>query len=207
MRFLYIDAENIGLKELEIISASITDKVLVFSKNEAVKEVCERKLFLYISSYPCGPNQADFYIIGNLVGMIASLTEQQREACQFVLYSRDNPLVAAFEFQCVLHKVKHSTALEPKSCQAQVKAQSKIVSELETTAKTTDLSKTNTAKHSIEAIAQRIYQHFKTAQKIETVRAKLKLEKPEFSRALDKLIKAKKIQRSSQGKNTWVRTN
>lgn len=207
MRFLYIDAENIGLKELETISASITDKVLVFSKNEAVKEVCERKLFLYISSYPSGSNQADFYIIGNLVGMIASLTEQQREACQFVLYSRDNPLVAAFEFQCVLHRVKHSIALEPKNCQAQVKAQAKIVSEQDSATKATDLSKTNTAKQSVEAISQRIYQHFKTAQKVEAVRAKLKLDKPEFSRALDKLIKAKKIQRASKGKNTWVRTN
>lgn len=70
MRFIFVDAENIGLKEVEAIDASISDKVLVFSKNDTVKEVCERKLFLYISSYPTGSNQADFYIIGNLVGSL-----------------------------------------------------------------------------------------------------------------------------------------
>jgi hypothetical protein len=39
LKFIFIDAENIGLKEVEAVSASITDKVLVFSKNDAVKEI------------------------------------------------------------------------------------------------------------------------------------------------------------------------
>ncbi|MGO3346469.1 MAG: hypothetical protein ACTIM4_14655 [Marinomonas sp.] len=190
MRFIFVDAENIGLKEVEAISASISDKVLVFSKNDAVKEVCERKLFLYISSYPTGSNQADFYIIGNLVGMIASLTKQQRDICQFVLYSQDNSLVTAFAFQCKLHKLKHSIALESK---AQIQAQPK--------------PQVIEPKKTVQNLEQRVYEQFKTEQTIESVRKKLKQPKSDFTKALNVLIKANKIQRVSKSKKTWGRAN
>ena len=187
MRFIFVDAENIGLKEVEAISASISDKVLVFSKNEAIKSVCERKLFLLNSSYPCGSNQADFYIIGNLVGIIASITEQQRVVCQFVLYSQDNSLVTAFSFQCKLHKVKHMIALEPKEPKEKPKVQPAI--------------EQKKPKASLE---HRIYEYFKTEQKTETVRKKLKQSKPDFTRALNNLINSNKIKRVSKNKKTWV---
>ncbi|MGB3385997.1 MAG: hypothetical protein WBA64_15195 [Marinomonas sp.] len=190
MRFIFVDAENIGLKEVEAISASISDKVLVFSKNDAVKEVCERKLFLYISSYPTGSNQADFYIIGNLVGMIASLTKQQRDICQFVLYSQDNSLVTAFAFQCKLHKLKHSIALESK---AQIQAQPK--------------PQVIEPKKTVQNLEQRVYEQFKTEQTTESVRKKLKQPKSDFTKALNVLIKANKIQRVSKSKKTWGRAN
>ena len=105
MRFIFADAENIGLKEVEAIDSTIADKVLVFSRVDSCKEICERKLFLYMSSYPEGSDQADFYIIGNLVGIISSLTEEQKKLCQFMLYSKDNSLVNVFIFQCRLHKL------------------------------------------------------------------------------------------------------
>ena len=187
LKFLFVDAENIGLKEVEAISASISDKVLVFSKNEAIKSVCERKLFLLNSSYPSGSNQADFYIIGNLVGIIASLTEQQLEVCQFVLYSQDNSLVMAFSFQCKLHKVKHMIALDPKE---KPKAQVSI-EQLKT-------------KPSLE---DKIHAYFKTEQTTETVRKKLNQSKSNFTRALNNLIKANKIKRVSKNKKTWICVN
>lgn len=190
MKFIFVDAENIGLKEVKSISASISDKVLVFSKNDAVKEVCERKLFIYISSYPTGSNQADFYIIGNLVGMIASLTEQQRDVCQFILYSQDNSLVTAFAFQCKLHKIKHKIALKPK---AQVKTQPK--------------PQVIESKKPVQSLEQRIFEHFKTEHTAESVRKKLKQTKPDFTRALNTLIKANKIQRVSKSQKTWICVN
>ena len=190
MRFIFVDAENIGLRAIESITASVSDKVFVFSKNDAVKAVCERNLFLYISSYPSGSNQADFYIIGNLVGMIASLTEQQREASQFILYSQDNSLVTAFEFQCKLRSIKHDIALKPKT-QIQVQPKSQK----------TDSSTTP------KILEQRVYECFKTEQTTESVRKKLKQPKPDFTRALNSLIKANKIQRGSKSKKTWVHAN
>ncbi|KEQ17199.1 hypothetical protein [Endozoicomonas numazuensis] len=181
MRFIFVDAENIGLKEVEPIEAAVSDKVFVFSKNEAIKSVCERKLFLYISSYPTGSNQADFYLIGNLVGIIASLTNGQKEVCEFVLYSRDNSLVTAFAFQCKLHKVKQKIALEPK--------EQKVIAPIKPE-KTLD---------------QKIFELLKTPMSSEAMRVKLKSPKPDFTRAMNTLIKSNKIQRSPKSQKNWVR--
>jgi nicotinamidase-related amidase len=184
LRFIFVDAENIGLKGVEAIDASISDKVIVFSKNEAVKEACERKLFLYVSSYPSGPNQADFYVIGNLIGIIASLSEVQRSACQFILYTQDNALTTAFSFQCKLHKVNSKIALKPKS-----DVQQKRIVE---------------PKKLLQSLEQMIYDQLKTAQTTEAVRKKLKQPKPEFTKALNQLIRAEKIRRVSKNKKTWI---
>ncbi|ELV8755367.1 hypothetical protein QNE93_004293, partial [Vibrio vulnificus] len=47
MKMVFVDAENVGLKELEKLRASAIDKVFVFSKSEAIKQCCEKNLFLY----------------------------------------------------------------------------------------------------------------------------------------------------------------
>tara|TARA_B110000211_G_scaffold130780_1_gene150235 strand:+ start:1255 stop:1821 length:567 start_codon:yes stop_codon:yes gene_type:complete len=186
LNFIFVDAENIGLKEVEAITPSISDKVLVFSKNSAVQEVCERKLFLYISSYPGGPNQADFYIIGNLVGMIASLTELQRKEANFTLYSQDNSLVTAFSFQCQLHKVKNNIALAPKKPS---QTESVVIE----------------PKKASQSLEKKIYESFKAEQTTETVRKKLNQPKSDFTRALNSLIAKNKIERVSKNQKTWRR--
>lgn len=182
MRFIFADAENIGLKEVESINSTISDKVLVFSKVDSFKDVCERKLFLFMSSYPDGPNQADFYIIGSLVGIIVSLTDEQKRICQFLLYSQDNSLVKAFIFQCQLHKVKYKIVLKPKSQPVIESPQPKISKSLE----------------------QKILEQLKKEQTSETVRNNLKLSKSDFTRAFNALIRENKIQRVSKSKKTWT---
>lgn len=180
LKFAFIDAENIGLKELEPIDAAVSDKVLVFSKNEAVKELCEKKFFLCMTSYPTGPNQADFYIIGNLVGIISSLTSEQRKVCEFVLYSRDNSLVLAFDFQCKLYKVRFRAPLKPKA---------------KNTAK--PIKKNGT-------IENRIIDLLVTAMTAEEIRKGLNAQKPDFTKALKMLIQHNKITRSTVSKKKWV---
>ncbi|MDP2561510.1 hypothetical protein [Psychrobium sp. 1_MG-2023] len=187
MKFIFVDAENVGSKEIEKINPTISDKVMVFSRSAAVKEVCERKLFLYLSGYPVGSNQADFYIIGNAVGLVASLSESQREMSQFVLYSRDNSLVTAFRFQCQLHKVKYLIALEPKAIVQ--KSQPPVVSKIE------------------KSLEQTVLSHFNSENTIEFIRKKLKRSKSEFTGVINNLIKAKKIKRVSKNKKTWVCTS
>ena len=190
LKFIFVDAENIGLKGVEAVSTSITDKVLVFSKNDSIKEACERKLFICNSNYPTGSNQADFYIIGKLVGIFATLTEQQRNSYHFTLYSQDNALATAFSFQCKLHSVRHNIALESKT----------------QTPSITPVAKLKTSSP-IQNLEQKVYELFKTEQTTETVRKKLNQPKPDFTKALNALIKAKKIQRVSKNKKTWIRTN
>lgn len=181
MKFIFVDAENIGLKEVEQIESTIADKVFVFSKSNQFKEVCERKLFLCMSSYPTGPDQADFYIVGKLVGIIASLTNEQLPLCEFILYSRDNPLVLAFSFQCKLHKAKSRIALKPKS-----------VKKLEEPK----------AKQTLE---EQMIDLLASPASSEEVRKRLKVEKPQFTKAMNILIKQNKIERAPESKKKWVR--
>ncbi len=100
MKMIFVDAENVGLKELEKINASVVDKVFVFSKSDSVKLVCEKSLYLFLSDYPTGQNQADFYIIAYLSRVLLALDKKQLGSVHFELYSNDESLISAFEFQC-----------------------------------------------------------------------------------------------------------
>ena len=52
-----------------------------------------------------------------------------------------------------------------------------------------------------------VQEYFKTEQKIETVRSKLKESKSHFTRELNILVKSNKIKRVSKNQKTWVRVN
>ena len=179
MKFIFVDAENIGLKEVECINAHISDKVLVYSKNDSIKELCERKLFLNISSYPTGTNQADFYIIGHLSAVINTLEDTNTS---FHLYSQDKSLVTAFSFQCDLYKVPCVIALPPKQLNT-------LDSELS--------SKPDTAE-------DKLYQIFKMEQTTAQAKTSLNLPQADFTRALNTLIKTNRIKKTSLAKKTWL---
>ncbi len=181
MRFIFVDAENVGVNVLSSIESTIADKVLVFSKSETIKEICERRLFVLLSGYSVGPNQADFYLIGNLVGIIASLTSEQKKQSEFILYSQDNGLREAFRFQCKLHNAKSVVALAPKAA-------------------TKSLTVPPTQKISLD---QKILAALSKPQSSEAVRKQLKAAKPDFTRAMNELIRASKIKRSQGCKKHW----
>lgn len=101
MKFIFIDAENIGLKEMHNIHTSIIDKVFVFSLNPSVKNYCNQKLYTCFADYPIGANQADFRII-SLLSHILAISEPPNSAVSFVLYSNDKALGVAFKNECEL---------------------------------------------------------------------------------------------------------
>ena len=80
---IFVDAENVGLKELEKLKASVVDKVFVFSKVDSVIQFCEKQLYLCLSDYPCGANQADFYIIAYVARILAVLDKKQLGSIRF----------------------------------------------------------------------------------------------------------------------------
>lgn len=49
MKVILVDAENVGLKGVEKVSASISDRVFVFSKSENIEQYCEKSLYQHIS--------------------------------------------------------------------------------------------------------------------------------------------------------------
>jgi hypothetical protein len=183
MKMIFVDAENIGLKELEKVKATVIDKVFVFSKLEAVQRVCEKSLFLYLSEYPAGANQADFYIIAYLSRVLLSLDKKQFGTVNFELYSNDENLLSAFEFQCEQVganfksiRTKDDTVVQMTSVQKNISPQDKIFSAL------------------------------KSPRPLDpSLQNQLGLSKSDFSKAIHELTKSKKIQRSAESKRKWVR--
>lgn len=56
MKMIFVDVENVGLKELEKINVFVVDKVFVFFKLDLVKFVCEKLLYLFLFDYLIGQN-------------------------------------------------------------------------------------------------------------------------------------------------------
>ncbi|EHK9000857.1 hypothetical protein KCU36_004195 [Vibrio vulnificus] len=183
MKMIFVDAENIGLKELEKVKATVIDKVFVFSKVESVQRICEKSLFLYLSDYPSGTNQADFYIIAYLSKVLLALDKKQFSTVMFELYSNDESLISAFEFQCgqlganvQTIRTKDDTVVQMPGVQQENTPQNKVFSALK----------------SPKALDP-------------TLQKQLGLSKSDFTKAINELTKSKKIQRSAENKRKWVR--
>lgn len=107
MRYLFVDVENIGLKNLKLIKVNSIDKVKVFSNCLMVIDYCKEREFECVTGYEVGHNQADFHIIGSMSVAASRLTDKQKNSCCFHLYTNDNALATAFAFQCKLHNVHY----------------------------------------------------------------------------------------------------
>ncbi|CAG23165.1 hypothetical protein [Photobacterium profundum] len=177
MKMIFVDAENVGLKELEKVEASIVDKVFVFSRVESIKQVCEKLLYLCLSDYPEGANQADFYIIAYLARVLTSLPRRQFCSVSFSLFSNDENLISAFKFQC-----------------AQLGAQCDVV---RTKTNTVVVLKASTP-------AEKLYANLKQPKELAPLQKQLGLSKPDFTKAINELMAGSKIKRSAESKKMWV---
>ncbi|MUH95235.1 hypothetical protein GNP63_01540 [Aliivibrio fischeri] len=191
MKIVFVDVENIGLTELGKIKASIVDKVFVFSRMNNVRSICEKKSYLCLSNYPEGSNQADFYIIAYLSRLIALLSQSELKAITFELFSNDESLISAFQFQCVQLEAQYRINRTKKD---KVKKESKVK---------TALVITKLMTQSPEA---KIYAALKSPQALdENFRNQLKLSKSNFNKAINELSKANRITRLKDNKKKWVR--
>ncbi|MDE1330498.1 hypothetical protein [Vibrio aestuarianus] len=187
MKVIFVDAENVGLKELEKINASIVDKVFVFSKSDAVKLVCEKSLYLCLNDYPTGQNQADFYIIAYLSRVLLALDKKQLGSIHFELYSNDENLITAFEFQC---------GQLGATCQS-------IRTREQTVVPITESSSTSPKPNSAEA---KLLKALKSPHSLDPqFQQHLGLSKSDFTKAINELSKSNQIKRSPQSKKMWVR--
>lgn len=178
MKMIFVDAENVGLKEVENIKTCIVDKVYVFSKVSSIKSVAEKSLFICLSAYPEGSNQADFSIIAYLSRILATLSAAELHIITFELYSNDKSLISAFQFQC-----------------NQLGAQCQIVQ-----TKNDNLPLIVKESNAINII----YTSLKQPKKMSIVQAELGLTKQQMSKSVNELIAKKKIKRSLRNKREWV---
>ena len=190
MKMVFVDAENIGLKALETIKASVIDKVFVFSKSEPIKQYCENALFLYLSGYPSGSNQADFYIISYLSKILFSLDKKQFSVVEFELYSNDKSLILAYEFLC-----------------SQVGVTFRVIqTKKEEKTKITAIPTKKPPPLKSQIAKEKIYQSLKIPTALDlSFQNKMGLSKSDFSKAISALIQSNKITRSTENKKKWVR--
>ena len=190
MKMIFVDAENIGLKALEAVEATVIDKVFVFSKVESVQRACEKSLFLFLSDYPSGSNQADFYIIAYLSRVLLALDKKQYGTVSFELYSNDENLIAAFEFQCAQLgarvnsiRTKHETVVSlPQNGATQPKAAKKI-----------------------QLLTERLLSLLNSPMALNPdLQSELGATKSEFTQVVNTLIQAQKIRRSDENKRLWI---
>ena len=186
MKIIFVDAENVGFKGLEAIKSNIIDKVFVFSRVESIQSYSEQKLFLCLSDYPNGTNQADFYIIAYLARVLTSLSKVEKQAIEFTLYSNDVSLINAFKFQCELLGAKSQIISFKQEDNAD-----NVVCEISKSPK-------------LETVKKQIFNMLTQPTGLFDIQMSLKLSKPVFSKAVNELVKDNKIHKvSSNGKN-WV---
>ncbi|MBE8574116.1 hypothetical protein [Vibrio sp. OPT18] len=183
MKFIFIDAENIGLKEMQTIKTSIIDKVFVFSLNSAIKEFCEQKWYACFSDYQIGANQADFRII-SVLSHALMMIERPNPAITFVLYSSDKALGLAFKNECDIRSA---------DCEIALREPLPAISKAPQTAVTP--SKTD---------AEILFAALRKASPLDDgLRLSLSLSKQRFSQAQNELIKHELIIRCKSNKKNW----
>ena len=202
MKIIFVDAENIGLKELEKIEALIVDKVFVFSRVEKIKQTCEKLLYLCLSDYPEGANQADFHIIANLSRTLASLSRKELNLITFQLFTNDENLISAFEFQCTLLG---------GNCEA-IRTKSDVVVPIaaktapKAVPKTAPKAAPKTVPKAVQTAEHKIYNSLKKPTELGPLQGKLGLSKQTFTKAVNSLVKEDKIERSTESKKKWVQS-
>jgi len=189
MKIIFVDAENVGFKGLDIIDAHITDKVFVFSSVASIQAYCQQKLFSCLSGYPEGANQADFYIIAYLSRVLASLSKNEKQLAEFILYSNDVNLINAFNFQCRI-----------------LGAKSNIVSLKHATSSTIPkrIAANPPKLPTLDQVEQQIFNMLKKPQGLSAIQTSLNLSKPIFTKAVNGLLNAKKIKRCSKNGKNWL---
>ncbi|MDP5255547.1 MULTISPECIES: hypothetical protein [unclassified Vibrio] len=142
-------------------------------------------MYLFLSDYPTGHNQADFYIIAYLSRVLLALDKKQLGSVHFELYSNDESLISAFEFQCKqLGGLCQSIRTRENTEVPMVKPQQPP--------KKSPEGKLLHALNSPRALDP-------------SFQNQLGLSKSDFTKAINSLAKNNQIKRSPESKKKWVR--
>lgn len=185
MKVIFVDAENVGLKVIEKIERALSDKVLVFSKSPNIEQYCDKALFQHFSNYPSGSNQADFLIIANLTKYLTVYDMKALSKAEFVLYTNDQDLISAFEFQCKQNQISANiirTREEPKVISLPV-------------------SKPNP----LDPVEDMLFNALSEPRSLDAeLQTELRLGRQTFTRVINSLLNANRIKRSETNKKLWV---
>lgn len=183
VKIIFVDGENVGLKGLMQIKSTFVDKVFVFGKSNSIQQFCNNSFFYQIADYPTGQNQADFYIIAYLSRIIAKLESELLLTTHIVLYTNDENLILAYEFQCKKFGCKFTSKRTVEKT---------VIKDI------SDADK-------LEVIQDKIYTALKKPMALDPIfQERLGLPKQIFTTAVNQLIRSNKIRRSTESKKMWV---
>lgn len=194
MKIYYVDAENVGIDFLVDKKVSVLDKVFVFSNNESVKSECKKLLYIGVAGYLAGKNQADFYMVAHLARLLSQLSDKEKGVVNFIFCSRDQDLLNALQSQCSLAGIKAFSSYPTG------KRKTKLSSNKKSNTNKKNTHEKGDKNQSIESL---ILERFAQPSKSYDVQVALGLTKSEFSKAINKLIKAGKIKRQSKSSKKW----
>jgi len=186
MKVLFVDAENVGFKGLDAIDANIIDKVFIFSKVDSIKLYSEQKLYICLSDYPEGANQADFYIISYLSRVLTTVSKNEKQAVEFILYSDDLNLINAFKFQCDLFGAKSS------------------VESFNQREKTSNVVCNIVKESNSDLLETKIFNMLNEPRGMFEIQESLNIPLQTFTKAVNTLVKSNKICRSSNNAKHWL---
>ncbi|MEZ9617612.1 hypothetical protein AB4264_18250 [Vibrio sp. 10N.261.55.B8] len=185
MKVIFVDAENVGLKVIEKIERALPDKVLVFSKSPNIEQHCDKALFQHFSNYPTGSNQADFLIIANLTKYLTVYDMKALSKAEFVLYTNDQDLISAFEFQCEQHNISANII--------RTREESKVIS--------LPVPK----PIPLDPVEERLFNALAEPRALDPeLQTELRLGRQTFTRVINSLLNANRIKRSETNKKLWV---
>ncbi len=188
MNIHFVDAENIGLKQIKEIHTRRSDEVFIFSKAKTAPTLCRELSFKCFGQYPSGKDQADFYIIAKLAIHLEKY--KNYHDIRFVLYTNDKKLISAFKFQC-----------------NQYNAMCVIIQTNNIVVSTSSpIQKKKKRQLPTQNPIQLIYSYLKQPRQLNPeLQERLRLSKSEFSRAITLLIRENKIMRIPNKKKYWIR--
>ena len=200
MKIYYVDAENVGIDFLTGKNISVLDKVFVFSNNESIQAECEKRFYISVTGYPVGKNQADFYMVGHLARLISLLSDKEKGAINFIFCSKDQDLLKALDSQCSLAGIKAFSSYPAENKKKESNSTSKPNTDKKNSHK-------KGAKKCVENqnIESSILECFAQPSKSHDVQVALGLSKPNFTKAINNLIKAGKIKRQSKSSKKWCK--
>ncbi|WP_045404507.1 hypothetical protein [Vibrio jasicida] len=185
MKVIFVDAENVGLKVIEKIERALSVKVLVFSKSPNIEQYCDKALFQHFSNYPSGSNQADFLIIANLTKYLTVYDMKALSKAEFVLYTNDQDLISAFEFQCEQHNISAKIV--------RTREESKVIS--------LPVKEPNP----LDPVEEMLFKALSEPRSLDAeLQTELRLGKQTFTRVINSLLNANRIKRSETNKKLWV---
>ena len=194
MRYILVDAENVGINCLKKLALYEEDEIVIFSNNESIIATSQEYEYTIVKGYPCYKDAADFCIIFYL-GKIIECIKNSSITAKVELISNDKKLIKLFVHLC------HRENIEARATMTKLDLYFNMDM---SNAYYLDCSQMNAVKE-YQSAEGKLLQYLSNPNRLDyNAMDTLGLSQSDFTRAVTNLIKDNKIQRTETRK-LWLR--